>query len=108
MNQQLRKLKFHLWYLWYDVKDWVYIKLCPKLPKILTSFPSPKVRFCPECGQSVNIMAINTGDGWEFFWDCPNYCQALDYADMSIEGWFPFVFGWATTKDLEQIGIVVV
>jgi|SRR3989304_1434279 len=108
MLQQFRKLKFRLWYLWRDVKDRLYVKVGPKLPKIRTKFPLPSTKFCPACGQPVNVMAVDTGDGWDFFWDCPNHCQALDYNDGLIERWFPFVFGWASAKDLERAGIEVV
>ena len=95
----------------YQFKDWFFENITPWLPKIPTrkpQFPSDAT-FCSLCHTDIKIYAYHTGDGWMFFWDCE--LQHISYIDGDcgmIIDWFPFLFGWATGKDMGRIGIEVV
>ena len=94
----------------YRFKEWFFENITPKLPKIATRKPDyPGMSdVCKECNTDIKIYAYDTGDGWSLFWDCENQ-HVNNYGDeYFIVGWFPFLFGWATGKDLERIGIEVV
>lgn len=95
----------------YRFKDWFFENITPKLPKIATGKPiyseSHGFPLCTRCYKKPEIYAYHTGDGWMFFWDCEGQ-HISDRTDEFIVGWFPFLFGWATEKDLGRIGIEVV
>ena len=92
----------------YKFKDWFFKNITPKLPKIQTKKPTyPGMSVCVDCHKPPTIRAIYTGDGWLFFWDCEGW-HISDRKEEYIVGWFPFLFGWATGKDLERIGIEVI
>ena len=98
----------------YRFKDWFFENITPHLPKIPTKKPTyPGVPICLRCHKPPGIYALHTGDGWYFFWDCEGQhvsdnCISRSIEDDSLIGWFPLLFGWATGKDLERIGIEVV
>lgn len=75
--------------------------------KIPRKFPKPPGQICLMCDKPRNILvAVDSGDGWLFFWECEEGCGE---ADEPIENWYPFCFGvWCKPKDLEKIGIEVV
>ena len=95
----------------YQFKDWFFENITPHLPKIPTRKPDyPGMSdVCKKCNTDIKIHAYNTGDGWYFFWDCDEQ-HIIDKVgdEAGIVGWFPFLFGWATAKDLEGIGIEIV
>ena len=96
----------------YRFKEWFFENITPKLPKIPTKKPTyPGVPICIECHKPPKIYAVHTGDGWLFFWDCEGQHISEERAERYVfiaTNWFPFLFGWATGKDLERIGIEVV
>ena len=101
----------YYWRYKYRFKEWFFENITPKLPKIPVTRPIYPRGFplCITCYQKPRIFAHNTGDGWVFFWDCDEQHIIDRNGDSSmIVGWFPFLFGWATGKDLERIGIEVV
>ena len=90
-------------------KEWFFENITPYLPKIPIGKPTyPGVPICVECHKPPQIYAHDTGDGWYFFWDCEGQHIADFRDDDYIVGWFPFLFGWATQRDLEKVGIEVV
>ena len=93
----------------YRFKEWFFENITPKLPKIPTRKPDyPGMSdVCRRCNTDIKIYAYHTGDGWSFFWDCEEQ-HVSDRGKGDIVGWFPFLFGWATGKDLGRIGIEVV
>ena len=92
----------------YQFKEWFFENITPRLPKIPVQKPTyPGMPICVECHTPPYIHAYHTGDGWYFFWDCEGQ-HISDRGDDSIVDWFPFLFGWATGKDLGKIGIEVV
>ena len=97
----------------YRFKDWFFENITPKLPKIPMRKPDyPGMsNICKRCNTDIKIYAYHTGDGWYFFWDCEEqHVSDRIGAELGFYtvGWFPFLFGWATGKDLERIGIEVV
>lgn len=94
--------------IYYPIEYYIREKIeqyCKYLPKIKTKFPdAPHGGYCPLCHDPLIIHAYNTGDGWDFWWDCENE-HWLEEEITHIIGWFPFVFGWANSKDLLKIGI---
>jgi hypothetical protein len=93
----------------YRFKEWFFENITPKLPKIPTRKPKyPGVPICLFCHHPPIIHAYHTGDGWLFFWDCEGRHISDRRPEEYITDWFPFLFGWATAKDLERIGIEVV
>ena len=97
-------------YKW-KFKEWFFENITPKLPKIPVGKPIyPGVPICIECHKPPKIHAIDTGEGWYFFWDCEGQHISDERPEekITIVGWFPFLFGWATDKDLGRIGIEVV
>ncbi len=97
----------------YRFKDWFFENITPKLPKIPIRKPYyPGMSdICRRCNTDIMIYAYHTGDGWLFFWDCEEqHVSDRIGADLGfyIVDWFPFLFGWATGKDLGRIGIEVV
>ncbi len=65
-------------------------------------------RLCAECGAQLHICAENTGDGWLFFFDCPDHHDSAESDDLVIvdTDWLPFgkiVSG----KQLSEIGVDV-
>lgn len=96
-------MNLSLFWLWYRFRMW--LDDCARfLPKIPRRKPAPPKTRCPLCGEPTNILsALDTGDGWMIFWDCENGCGEGDAAE-----WFPFVFGWANSKDMRRAGIEVV
>ena len=94
-------------YKW-QFKEWFFENINPKLPKIPVNRPTYLgVPICLKCHSMPEIYALDTGEGWHFFWDCEGH-HISDRGEGDIAGWFPFLFGWATGKDLERIGIEVV
>ena len=94
----------------YHFKDWFFENITPRLPKIATRKPDyPGMPICVDCHKPPKIHACDTGDGWLFLWDCEcGDTSDLRGDDSFLDGYFPFLFGWATGKDLERIGIEVV
>jgi len=95
----------------YRFKEWFFENITPKLPKIAVGKPTyPGVPICIKCHTSPKIYALHTGDSWVFFWDCEGQHISEERAEryVYIADWFPFLFGWATSKDLGKIGIEVV
>ncbi len=84
-------------------KEW-FQKNCPV--HIPTRRPKPPTEPCV-CGKPFDrLIALDTGDGWMFLWECENYCGECD--PEGINDWWPFLFGvWATGNQLERIGIEV-
>lgn len=80
--------------------EW-FAKHCPVL--IPTRRPRPPKDNCPCCRKPyTKIIAIDTGDGFEFDWECASYCGR----PVIIDNWYPFWFGaWANRTDLLKIGI---
>ncbi len=105
------KIKYRLLGKYYRLKEYFYNNIAPKLPKIPTKKPTfPGMSdICKRCKTDIKIYAYFTGDGWEFFWDCENQ-HLIDFGEDEyiIVGWFPFLFGWATSRDLAKIGIIEV
>ncbi len=102
MSIWIRNLYWKCHLSWYDLTD----KYGRYLPKIATRKPAaPHNGYCPKCRKLFAIHAYNTGDGWDFWWDCENE-HWLEEDITHITGWFPFVFGWANGKDLAKIGIM--
>jgi transcription elongation factor Elf1 len=103
------KLYNLLWSKWYqakcDLAEWV----ARHAPKIKTRKPEPTGYACPSCGEPCNkICATDTGEGWAFFWECPNNCGFGDPYFVDIT-WYPFYFGvYCNWRDLERAGIEVV
>ncbi len=94
----------------YQFKEWFFENITPRLPKIPTRKPHfiSDATFCSLCHTDIKIYAHDTGDGWCFFWDCERQ-HVNNYDDeYFVVDWFPFLFGWATGKDLGKIGIEVV
>ncbi len=98
----------------YQFKEWFFENITPKLPKIPTrkpDYPAGMSDFCKRCNSDIKIYAYYTGDSWCFFWDCEEQ-HVSDRIGGELGfymiGWFPFLFGWATGKDLARIGIEVV
>ena len=90
-------------------KDWFFENITPKLPRIPIEKPIyPGVPICIDCHVPPTIHAYFSGDGWMFFWDCEGQHISDRYPDDFLFDWFPFLFGWATEKDLARIGIEVV
>lgn len=104
-------MKLKLMLMFYNLK-WTleerWKKVARKLPRIATKRPYPRIEFCPECGGRIEIKACDTGDGWNIFWDCDNSCESIAEDEAYITDWFPFVFGWASSKDMRSVGIEVV
>jgi len=104
------KFYFRLLSKKYRFKEWFFNNITPHLPRI----PVPKPEYfgfwrCVRCHSTIKIYAHHTGDGWMFFWDCEGQHTSDRLGDRSyIVGYFPFLFGWATGKDLIKIGIEVV
>ena len=94
----------------YQFKEWFFENVTPHLPKIQVEKPRyPGVPICAECHKPPHVYALDTGDGWLFFWDCEcGDISDLRGDDSFLDGYFPFLFGWATGKDLGRIGIEVV
>ena len=95
----------------YRFKEWFFENVNPHLPKIAVGKPTyPGVPICTKCHKPPHIYALHTGDGWLFFWDCEGQHISEERQDryVYIANWFPFLFGWATAKDLGRIGIEVV
>ena len=98
----------------YQFKDWFFENITPHLPKIPIQRPIYSelhgYPLCPICSKNPKIYAYHTGDGWMLFWDCEEqHLSELNKCEKyMIIGWFPFLFGWASGKDLERIGIKVV
>lgn len=89
----------------YRFKEWFFENITPHLPKIPVERPSYLgVPICLKCHTMPEIYALHTGEGWYFFWDCEGQ-HISDRGKGDIVGWFPFLFGWATSKDLAKIGI---
>lgn len=88
-----RKIQFQEW----------FAKIFPfKIPMPKPKFPKIVCSICNE--PFSKIVAIDTGDGWCFMWECENNCG---YGD-SVENWYPFWFGvWCNSKDLDKLGIEV-
>lgn len=82
--------------------EW-FAQHCPVL--IPTRRPQPPKSNCPMCEKPyAKIIAIDTGDGFEFDWECDSGCGH----SVIIDNWYPFWFGtWAKSSDLEKIGIEV-
>lgn len=96
----------------YRFKDWFFENITPHLPKIPTRKPiyseSHGYPLCPSCSKKPEIYAYHTGDAWLFYWDCEEQHISNFASDGGIiVGYFPFVFGWAATRDLERIGIEI-
>ena len=97
-------------YKW-QFKEWFFENITPKLPKIPMRKPDyPGMSdVCRRCNTDIKIYAYDTGEGWSLFWNCEEQHIIDQWGDeTNIVGWFPFLFGWATGKDLERIGIEVV
>ncbi len=96
----------------YRFKEWFFENITPKLPKIPVERPTYLgVPICSDCHLGLEIYALHTGDGWLFFWDCKGRHISEERAERYVyitTDWFPFLFGWATGKDLGRIGIEVV
>jgi hypothetical protein len=100
MKNILRKIE-NIWFVYkIDFDNWIGknfpFYICKKFPEISS-------KTCSEChGKFSKIIAIDTGDGWEFMWECENNCGYCE----PICDWWPFWFGkWASCKDLNKIGI---
>ena len=61
-------------------------------------------RRVPGGEEFTKVVAIYTGDGWAFAWECDNDCGD----EESINDWFPFLFNWCNVNDLEKHGIEVI
>ena len=91
----------------YRFKEWFFENITPKLPRVPVRKPDyPGMSdVCKRCNTDIKIYTHNTGDSWYFFWDGENqHISNFDYEPLLV-GWFPFLFGWATGKDLEKVGI---
>ena len=103
------KLRIRFWSwrvrLFGDLHEWI----ARHAPLIPVAKPKPPLgAFCPDCRHLLTkICAVDTGDGWAFFWECEDNCGAADcFVDDS---WYPFRFGaYCNSKDLAAIGIEVV
>ena len=91
----------------YKFKEWFFENITPHLPKIQVRKPEYfGFPLCVDCHTLVKVYAIHTGDSWLFHWDCECGEIAGMLGDRSfIVGYFPFLFGWASGKDLARIGI---
>ena len=85
------------------------LRLLKEMDNFIASFSVarwvPPDVMCNDCGELLDRrIAIHTGDGWLFTWECPNYCGATE---TFIEEW-PFKREWVTGDDLADVGIEVV
>jgi len=85
------------------------LRLLKEMDNFIASFSvarwEPPDVMCNDCGELLDRrIAIHTGDGWLFTWECPNYCGATE---TFIEEW-PFKREWVTGDDLADVGIEVV
>ena len=66
--------------------------------------PEPPNLVC-SCGQQCNVAeALLDGDGWLFFWECPDGCgEHPETMDLWIGVW-PFVEDWANAEDMKAAG----
>lgn len=86
--------------IYYRFRLWWFNKAAKHIPLICAPRPKPPYCECKSCGQTLKLMAVDTGDGWDFFFDCDDACDPI-----WIE-WWPFLFGaWCGRRDLELIGI---
>ena len=65
--------------------------------------PSPPFEKCESCGQPVKPHALDTGDGFLFFWDCSEGCCLVGDQELFIDTW-PFIEDVACVPDLEAAG----
>lgn len=100
------KLSNPFWSYWYRARRDVRELVGKHAPKIRTARPKPTGETCSHCGKPLsNLVALWTGDGWIFFWECDEHCGA---SECYVETWWPFLFGaWCSTNDLHRIGIEV-
>lgn len=65
----------------------------------------PSDNHCEMCAELPDrLIAHNTGDGWLFSWECPNYCG---WEENFIYEW-PFIRPSVWGHDLESVGFEVV
>lgn len=66
----------------------------------------PEPAICPECGYSIKPVAVMDVDTFVLLgWDCDMLHEEID--DATVHEW-PFTDDFATAKDLEELGFVVV
>lgn len=74
--------------------------------------PMPPRDDCPCCHNKVIPLAVDTGDGWAFYWDCEDGCEPfsdLPGGGMLVgEAAWPFVDSHARPSDLTRAGFKVV
>ena len=66
---------------------------------------SPVGEKCPECGDVIEPIAHDTGDGWFLGWHCSSGC--CEPIEDGMDSW-PFVEETANWRDLQNIGFVLV
>ena len=87
--------------LWRRFREW-FARSCPV--KIRRKFPIAPL--CDACGKPMRIIAVDTGDGILFEWDCDEHPGE---SEKPIENWWIYWFGvWVNDEELERIGIEVV
>ncbi len=97
----IRKIAQLYWSIKREV-GWLYNdKMRRHMPKIRVKKPTAMA--CPTCGEVTHLIAMDTGDGWALGWWCD---ECDDYRGDAV-GYFPFVFGWATYRDLVKYDIEV-
>lgn len=101
--REISAVSFLVWRFFKIIFPEWFAKHCPIL--IPTKRPQPPKTNCPYCDNPyTKIIAIDTGDGWEFDWECDSSCGH----PVMIDNWYPFWFGaWAKSTDLEKLGIEV-
>jgi hypothetical protein len=60
-------------------------------------------RVCPTCEVLMDLVAVDTGDGWDLIFECP---ACLDQSESIIDDW-PFSRDWASPEDWQKIGVRV-
>ena len=94
------------WILPEKIGQYIGLTLNVHIP---TRRPPAPSEFCSVCGkQLVKLIAIDAGDGWDIEWECEDEnCWGMGDTIPAV-GWWPFWFGaWATSADLERVGIEV-
>mgnify|MGYP001575745007 CR=1 FL=1 len=69
---------------------------------------SPVGKICPECGEKIEPIAHNTGDGWFLGWQCEGGICATDKLEDGMIDVWPFVEETANWRDLQDAGFTIV
>lgn len=88
-------------------------KVIKLIPKVKDSWSFPRSPICDRCGQEINLVAINGGDGWSLSWEewCYSCAEPVrvspDLEDLLVgEQAWPFTTDYVGPEDWKKLGII--